>query len=324
MTKVTHLTLDESGGLNKRRIHLREISGDSETPLGTVGQDLRAARLRLGDDLAVVSKTLKIRKDLLEAIEEDRFEALPGRAYAVGFVRSYADYLGLDAMECVERFKLEIAGRGEVDPIPTTASEHSDERGLPHGWIVIAVVVLGLFIFGAYHLATSADSLVNGPVAPVPAQIAPAKPHIAAKNPQPQSPFAVATTQAPANTTMPPAIDTQQPANTAANPAQPAVLQQGQVYGAQNKGARVVLRIRTATRILVQDADGKTYINRTLQPGDTYYVPLVDGVTLTTSNGAAVELDLDGQAMGAASKDSGTVEAMPLDPQSVADHGNAG
>ena len=57
MTKVTHLTLDEGGSLNSRRIHLREISGEADTPLETVGQDLRAARLRRGDDLATVSRT---------------------------------------------------------------------------------------------------------------------------------------------------------------------------------------------------------------------------------------------------------------------------
>src|ERR1700691_3682921 len=105
MTKVTHMTLDEGGGLSRRRIYLREISGESDTPLETVGQDLRAARLRRGDDLATVSRALKIRKDHLDALEEDRFEALPGRTYAVGFVRSYSDYLGLDPVQCVGRFK---------------------------------------------------------------------------------------------------------------------------------------------------------------------------------------------------------------------------
>src|ERR1700720_2235300 len=102
MTKVTRLTFDEDGTQN-RRIHLREISGDLDAPLETVGQDLRTARLRRGDDLASVSRVLKIRKDHLEALEEDRIEALPGRTYAVGFVRSYAEHLGLDSAQCVER-----------------------------------------------------------------------------------------------------------------------------------------------------------------------------------------------------------------------------
>ena len=90
MTKVTQLSLTTMGGLGRRRIHLREISGDSDTPLDTVGQELRAARLRRGDDLATVSRALKIRKDHLEAVEEDDIESLPGKTYAIGFVRSYA------------------------------------------------------------------------------------------------------------------------------------------------------------------------------------------------------------------------------------------
>jgi cytoskeleton protein RodZ len=75
MTKVTRLTLDDDGALERRRIHLREISDDMDAPLDTVGQDLRTARLRRGDDLATVSRVLKIRKDHLEALEEDRIEA---------------------------------------------------------------------------------------------------------------------------------------------------------------------------------------------------------------------------------------------------------
>src|SRR3974390_443477 len=113
MSKVTHVTTDEHGGPNWRRLHLREISGEDEVPLGNVGQELRAARLRRGDDLATVSRALKIRKDHLDALEEDKFEALPGRTYAMGFVRSYAEYLGLDSVQCVERFKAEIAGRSD-------------------------------------------------------------------------------------------------------------------------------------------------------------------------------------------------------------------
>src|SRR5471030_3161980 len=111
MTKVTQMSFDEDGGTGRRRIHLREISGDSESPLETVGQDLRAARLRRGDDLATVSRSLKIRKDHLEAVEEDHFNDLPGRTYAIGFVRSYSHYLGLDVTKTVERYKQEISGR---------------------------------------------------------------------------------------------------------------------------------------------------------------------------------------------------------------------
>ena len=160
MTKVTRLTLDDSGNMRSRRIHLREISGDSDTPLETVGQDLRAARLRRGDDLATVSGVLKIRKDHLEALEEDRLDALPGRTYAVGFVRSYADYLGLETSHYVERFKAEIAGRSDADHPPQIQVIDEDEhRRLPQGWKIVAVVVVLLMIYGAYVVIASTSSM---------------------------------------------------------------------------------------------------------------------------------------------------------------------
>src|SRR5262249_61207999 len=61
-----------------------------------VGELLRLTRERLGHELETVANQLRIRLSYLEAIEEARFRDLPGTTYAVGFVRSYADYLGLD------------------------------------------------------------------------------------------------------------------------------------------------------------------------------------------------------------------------------------
>lgn len=328
MTKVTHLTLDEDGGLNTRRIHLREISGDVETPLETVGQDLRAARLRLGEDLATVSRTLKIRKDHLEALEEDRFEVLPGRAYAVGFIRSYADYLGLDAVQAVERFKLEIAGRGNPD-LPAV-QDVIEERSLPHGWLVIAVVVTALIVYGAYHLAMSADSLANQPVQAVPAQLNPAPKMASVTRKQPPKPSQVQTLpvqpvlpgQAMATTATTPVTTASINPTATQSPAALAPLPAGQSYGAQNANSRVILRVHALAHVTVEGPDGKIFINRDLKPGDTYRVPLVQGVTLSTPNAEAVELDLDGQSMGMVSKQTGPTEEFPLDPQAVADHAN--
>src|SRR3954462_6289174 len=130
MTKITQMPVENKdgndGGLNRRRIHLREISGDNEGPLETVGSDLRAARLRRGDEIAQVSRALKIRKDHLEALEEDRLEDLPGKTYAIGFVRSYARHLGLDTDQYVERFKQEISGRAD-DHSREPAPIHQEE-----------------------------------------------------------------------------------------------------------------------------------------------------------------------------------------------------
>ena len=319
MTKVTRLTLDDSGQMKSHRIHLREISGDSDMPLETVGQDLRAARLRRGDDLATVSGVLKIRKDHLEALEEDRLDALPGRTYAVGFVRSYADYLGLDASHCVERFKAEIAGRSDSDHMPqVNVIDEDDQRRLPQGWKIIASVTVLLMIFAAYYLISSTSAMLSQPATPLPpAQLAPKPAASVARH------AAVAPQTAPstAGTTV---VGTPPGVPTAASPATATPLPAGQTYGDQAHSARVVLRMHQATRILVQGPDGVAYINRTLNPGDTYNVPNVVGVTLTTTNASAIEVDLDGQAMGFAGQGTGVAEGISLDPQSIVDRSNAG
>src|SRR5210317_1596773 len=90
---------------SRGRLHLREIKGDDEFQNETVGADLRAARLRLGQDLGTVGEAIRIKVDHLRAIEESDLEALPGTTYALGFVRSYAEYVGLGADECIRRFK---------------------------------------------------------------------------------------------------------------------------------------------------------------------------------------------------------------------------
>lgn len=351
MTKVTHLTLDERGALSRKRIHLREISGEADTPLETVGQDLRAARLRRGDDLATVSRSLKIRKDHLEALEEDRFEILPGRAYAIGFVRSYADYLGLDPLQCVERFKAEIAGRTEVQPTVGPPPDSESVR-LPQGWVVIGVVVLLLVIYVAYHLARSADTLLRQQVAPVPARIAPPppsnipalirKPAPAAVQPAPAVPGGAAATKPPATgvagQTAAPALAPGGPVPGAAPGSAPLATAPaaapaqmptqppppGKVYGEQNHNARVVLRAYGTVRILVQGTDGTVFLNRTLEPGDVFYVPNKVGLTLTTPNGGAIGVELDGQPMGYAGQAAHVTEALSLDPQAIVDRYNRG
>ena len=75
-----------------------------------VGTLLCATRMRLGKDLQDIAAVLHIRYNFLVAIEDGRYEDLPGQAYAIGFVRAYADHLGLDGDEVVRRYKEETAG----------------------------------------------------------------------------------------------------------------------------------------------------------------------------------------------------------------------
>jgi len=135
-----------------------------------VGAELREARLRRGLALPDVVAQLRIRLRFLQAIEEGRVADLPGTVYAVGFVRSYAALLGLDAADVAWRFRAE-AHEGDrktelAFPVPMP------DRGVPVG----AVALLGVLLMaGAYAgwYRISGDRPVSAEVVPaVPERLA--------------------------------------------------------------------------------------------------------------------------------------------------------
>ncbi len=121
----------------------------------SVGTLLCATRMRLGRDLQLVAQLLHIRYSYLVAIEDGRYEDLPGQAYAVGFVRAYADHLGLDGAEVVRRFKEENAGISQKIPfefpIPTPDS------GVPSGALLLLAVVFGMIVYGSWYSIAGSD-----------------------------------------------------------------------------------------------------------------------------------------------------------------------
>ena len=77
-----------------------------------IGNSLREARTRQGLDFPEVEHATKIRGKYLRALEEEAFETLPAQTYVKGFLRSYADYLGLDGQLYVDEYN----SRYVVDP----------------------------------------------------------------------------------------------------------------------------------------------------------------------------------------------------------------
>jgi cytoskeleton protein RodZ len=171
MSKAQRLSLDADKLAARRRLHLREISDGGAARSERVGGDLRAARINLGYDIGAVADALRIRRDHLEAVEDGDMTRLPGRAYAVGFVRSYAEYLGLDADECVRRFKEETREGGEGSEL--VFPEASEELQLPHGVTVIALfLVFAFLVWGIFQLTVSGEKAVVEEVPPVPDRLA--------------------------------------------------------------------------------------------------------------------------------------------------------
>ena len=70
-----------------------------------LGAQLRQERLRRGADLDDVAQHLRIKSSYLFALEQGDLSGMPGRAYALGFLRSYADHLGFDGEDLISRIK---------------------------------------------------------------------------------------------------------------------------------------------------------------------------------------------------------------------------
>ena len=105
----------------------------------TVGRSLKHAREGRNMSLDEASRATKIRKEFLSAIEDDHFEMLPGDVFARGFVRSYADFLGLDGKAVAGRASEKIPA-GNLLPV---AGEKSGKGNSSLGRVV------GLGLVGA-------------------------------------------------------------------------------------------------------------------------------------------------------------------------------
>jgi cytoskeleton protein RodZ len=130
--------------------------GETDMPddgrFGGVGALLRRRREEIQQDIDDVSRQLRIRSAYIRAIEEGKFQELPGNAYAIGFVRAYADYLGLDGSNVVSDYRDELARRSRQNELvwPTEGSESR----FPGGAILGVCVLLGLAIYGGWYYAT--------------------------------------------------------------------------------------------------------------------------------------------------------------------------
>jgi hypothetical protein len=78
-----------------------------------IGSSLRDARVRKGLELPTLEAETKIRAKYLRALEEERFDLLPGDTYVKGFLRIYADKLGLDGQLYVDEYNSRFSLREE-------------------------------------------------------------------------------------------------------------------------------------------------------------------------------------------------------------------
>ena len=91
--------------------------------MNSIGETLRRERIRQGFDIPQIATRTKIGLHLIEAIEADQFDRLPGGVFARSFVRQYARLLGLDEEELVGQFNKQFEAPASAVPLPE--SSHS-------------------------------------------------------------------------------------------------------------------------------------------------------------------------------------------------------
>lgn len=118
-----------------------------------IGNALRERRMALKIDVHEVEETTKIRAKYLRALENEEYNLLPSPAYVKSFLRTYAEYLGLESRDLVDHYKSRIEHREEdIAPFGARPERLYSKGHAGRRWLILAVLVLlvvvTLFVVG--------------------------------------------------------------------------------------------------------------------------------------------------------------------------------
>lgn len=303
-----------------------------------VGAGLKEVRERLGWNLPDVARNVRIRQEFLAAIEAGDLSSLPGTTYRVGFVRGYAQALGLDDEEILKRFRR--AGQiGEVEQNKIKLLVPVPDRGVPKGAIIFIAFIVAVGGYGLWYYHTeqtrkTAQSVLQIPtklqpltappkVTPPPSisHAAPATPGKAITAPAPAASSAAlpATPQTPP--TAAPETETAVPSPTApatpsptSPPAAAATAPVRPQASAPPAAMGVVITAIQPSWIQVTAPNGTILFSKVLNAGQSWPVPHMPGLKMTTGNAGGTIISTNGKA-GQPLGDNGVVlHNYPLTP----------
>jgi cytoskeleton protein RodZ len=315
-----------------------------------VGALLFAARTAGGHALEDIAAALNIRAEHLRALEEGWWDELPSQAYALGFLKSYARFLGLDAAEMVSRYRAEN-GHMESDvvaPCRRFSPQPIEESRIPRTPIVLMSAFLALagycgwyFLEGSQYIAADSASAipahlaalavadgvvsetvyVQGVSTPVASEAPPAVTLAA---------ITVSARHRISMVTVPPVLR-REPVVAQAEPAPlyvasalarisaPTLIRPANAgVEEQARDSRITLRAKTDTWILVADAKDHAVRQGVLRAGEQYRAPDMKGLTLTTSNLSGLEVIVDGAVKALRPNGDSIARDLPLDAERLA------
>ena len=286
--------------------------GETAAASEKIGSALRAAREAANASLDDISALLKIRSDHLQALENDDFERLPGSVYAIGFIRTYATHLGLNAGELIERYKAAVAVPHLEDQGPDPQTEYEPVSGplkIAIGVAAVFVVyILWLIAGGAgddeknSRLAETAEPVREAPVAPAPqsepSATAEAAPTVAV--PQTQS-------AAPDSDTPPVNIVDAPPVEV--NEISP-------LNSEVAVSARVEIRAARRTWMRIESDEGRVLFSSIIRQGEGFTLD-DSAYTLATRDAGALEFYVNNASVGSVGRRGQILTARKIERASI-------
>lgn len=328
--------LDASGG-GFAEIPVSGMNTVNSREPTTVGAEFTKARKRQSITLDTVARDLNIGKEFLAAIENDDIENLPEPAYAIGFVRSYARYLDIDAAEMIVRFKAETLSKRDVEDLYLLTPMR--ERRLPTGLLAIISVVVAGLAYGSWELYTQqADGQHAGGATVAARQGAATKPadrlearaapagetrnkaagappaSLAKAKDDPTTVAEKRTAEAPKAKSGGPVAPPQNTADARAD--KPAGNVTAKVHSG-NGQQQVVLRATSSTWIRIRDAGNTILFTRVLREGDQYVVPKKDGIVVDIGNAGGLQIVLNGKVLKPVGPANMPVYNISLSPKAL-------
>lgn len=282
-----------------------DLLRDFHTDL-SVGDILRRERVRRGLTLEDVELATKISKTHLIAIEETRLELLPGRIYALGFIRSYGEHLGLDGNKLIQLLKRQSGKSIEPPPVVTLPTAMvTDDASLPT--IKTFFILLASFVILAaigprlldWYTGQGQNAVnENDGVPPVPADLKQQMTLMTKPTVKPSTKPAVETASATAENTVPPTANEVMTPASASNP--------------------VVLKALASVWLEIRDADRKTIFSRVLAAGEEYWVPPDQkGLVMTLGNAGGLTISVNGQDLPLLGRTGKVIRNIALDPEKL-------
>lgn len=268
----------------------------------TVGALLRRTRLAQKQDLRDIASYLCIRYQFLQALEENRYKELPGEAYANGFVRSYAAYLGLDAADIISRYKREVAGQDRNERGRAGVDDDESENAAPAPKVLLTSLAALLVVYGMWQAFSGEKE-----IAPVEPERIESVTVVEDSYPLPsETPAPAGQETEPAPESVPPVPPvkpeyTEPAENNAVAPAdagekKPEEIRAVRVYGQKNYKPRLVLIAKEPVWVEVTRGENVLF-SRLMNAGDRYQVSSnkPEELFLKTGNAGGLEVWCDGR-----------------------------